>query len=110
MLPPPGIRPDLPDCAPRQFACEAPAPAQPFLARNWTGENDADPVGEIGGFAQVVRDQQHRGSTLDPQALHDRPQLFTRELIECAKRFIKQEQLRIMNERTTQGRALQHTP
>ena len=53
----------------------------------------ADAVGEIGGFAQVVRDEQDRGLLRQPQVLHDRPQLLARELIERAERLVEQQQV-----------------
>ena len=91
-------------------------------ARRWSAERDrtviddatgprahhADVVGEISGLAQVVGDEQYGRPAYEPQLLEDRPQLLARELVECAKRFVEQQKLRIVDQRAAERRALEH--
>src|SRR6266446_1088423 len=84
--------------------------------RRWSAERDrtviddatgprahhADVVGEISGLAQVVGDEQYGRPAYEPQLLEDRPQLLARELVECAKRFVEQQKLRIVDQRAAE--------
>ena len=115
-------------CAPRRCACAAAAPASRTRARSWSPAcaagrsrtsrvfedaagprgHHADAVGQVRGLAQVVGHEQHRGPLVDPELLHDVPQLFARELVERAEGLVEQQQLRVVDQRAAQRRALQH--
>jgi hypothetical protein len=66
----------------------------------------ADAVGEIGGFLEVVRDQQHRQLLGEPEVLHDRPELLPGELVERAEGLVQQQDLGAAHERLGKRQAL----
>ena len=67
-----------------------------------------DRVGEKDGLAQVVRHQHAGEALLQPQRLHDAPQLLAREGVERAERLVEHQELGLVDQRPAQVRALLH--
>ena len=67
-----------------------------------------DGVGEIDRLAQVVRHQHAGEALLQPQRLHDAPQLLAREGVERAERLVEHQQLGLVDQRAAEVRALLH--
>ena len=67
-----------------------------------------DGVGEEHRLAQVVRHQHHREALLPPQVAQHAPQLLARERVERAERLVEHQQLRLVDQRAADRRALLH--
>ena len=73
-----------------------------------TGGHDDDAVAHVDRFIDVVGDQEHRGAAGLPEAQHFVLHSHAREGIECAERFVEEENLGMIDQRARQGDALSH--
>ena len=76
--------------------------ARGFLA------HDEDAVRQVHRLAQVVGDQDGAEPMLQPERLHDAPQLLARERVEGCERLVQHHELRLMHQGATETGALLH--
>ena len=70
--------------------------------------HDVDGVGEIDRLAQIVRHQHAGEALLQPQRLHDAPQLLAGEGVERAERLVEHQQLGLVDQGAAEVGALLH--
>jgi hypothetical protein len=65
-------------------------------------------IGQERSFPQIMCDQNGREALPQPEVLEDLPKVFLREGIQCRKRLVQHEELRLVNDRSAEIGALLH--
>src|SRR5580658_4221424 len=87
---------------PRQFDLAFEDDARRFLA------HDEDAVRQVYRLAQIMGHQNGAEPMLQPERLHDAPQLLARERVESCERLVQHHELRLMHQGATETSALLH--
>jgi len=86
----------------------APAESESLRGRRRRRAQHEHPVGEIHGFIDVVRDQEHRDAELVAQRQREVFEIGARERIHRCERFVEQQNLRPERDGARDGDALLH--